>query len=404
MPLRRIFDLEESPVIAQGSEEASEMAQGTATAKRTRTPTRKPATRRPRQKPSPRQREEEKQNRARLKELAELYRPLHEAAEAELAKTASGKNLLREGRALGEELNKLYESGASRKAPVEEGQRVANERREEFLDRHQEQLLEAYAPHARLEPSVEAIAEVVQPEMASETLWVAETSLHRGMVLRPKPEHEMVLPVKPDPDELGTVGQGLGDPAPMPGPIHSCLGPDFPHKEEYLWSPPTGRALADANVNGTLVSWGEAYTGVGIPVGSGAQAWVSADFAVPAGFTEYALLVDYWFEFAENAFASYGVAVANLDVAIAVDKKDGTPPEKWAESISCLVCPFLAGDVAYHWGNERVEHMFKRATSDAADLRVWVGADGHGDVWAFMGGVKFSGGVGVKQICLTSTF
>ena len=327
--------------------------QVTATRKRQRTSTRKPATRRPRQQRSPKQREAEKQNLARVKELGELYRPLHEAAEAELAKSASGKKLLREGRALGKELNKLYENTASGKTPSEEGQRLADQRREEFLGRHQEQLLEAYAPHARLEPSVEAIAEVVEPEMASETLWVAETSLHRGMVLRPKPDHEMVLPVKPDPEELGTVGQGLGDPAPMPGPIHSCLGPDFPHKEEYVWSPPTGRALAQAEVNGSLVSWGEAYTGTGIPVSSGAQAWVTADFAVPGGFTEYALLVDYWFEFAENALAYFGVAVANLDVAIQVDEKDGTPPERWAESISCLVCPVFAGDHAYHWGNEK---------------------------------------------------
>ncbi len=68
--------------------------QVTATRKRQRTSTRKPATRRPRQQRSPKQREAEKQNLARVKELGELYRPLHEAAEAELAKSASGKKLL----------------------------------------------------------------------------------------------------------------------------------------------------------------------------------------------------------------------------------------------------------------------------------------------------------------------
>jgi hypothetical protein len=376
--------------------------QPTATARPPRRATRKPATRRPRQQPSPEAREAEKQNLARIEELAELYQPLHDAAQADLAKTPSGKKLLREARALSEELNESQKKSASRRTSRGEGQRLADERHEEFLDRHQEQLREAYAPHARLQPPVEAVAQLLYPDTPSETLWVAETSLHRGLDLRPKPDHEMVLRPGPDSEELGTVEQGLGDPAPMPGPLRSCVGPDYPHKQEYLWSPPTGSAIADANVNGSLVSWGEAYTFAGVPVATGAQPWISADFAAPEGPTEYAVLVDYNFEFASNAYAYLGVAVSNLDVAIQIDKMDGTPPERWAESICTLVCPVLAGDHSYHWGKEQVQHMFKRATSDATNLRVWVGADGHADVWAALGGAKFSGGVEVHEICLAS--
>jgi hypothetical protein len=121
------------------------------------------------------------------------------------------------------------------------------------------------------------------------------------------------------------------------------VGPDYPHKEEYLWSPPTGSAIADAEVNGSLVSWREAWGFAGVPVTTGAQPWIAADFAAPDGFTEYALLVDYSFEFASNALAYFGVAVSGLDVAIQVDKKDGTPAERWAESICTLVCPSLRG-------------------------------------------------------------
>ena len=58
--------------------------QPTATAKRPRTPTRKPATRKPRQPRSPKLREAEKQELARTTQLEDLYRPLREAAEAEL--------------------------------------------------------------------------------------------------------------------------------------------------------------------------------------------------------------------------------------------------------------------------------------------------------------------------------
>jgi hypothetical protein len=373
-----------------------------ATSKRTGTTTRKPETRTPRPKRSPKLREASEQNLVRVEELAGLYRPLQEAAEAELAKTASGKKLLRETRALGKELKKLQENIASVKTPHGEGQRLADRRREEFVDQHKEQLLEAYAPHARLQPSVEAIAELLQPEIASETLWVAETSLHRGMVLRPKPDHEMVLRPTPDPEGLGTVGQGLGDPAPMPGPFRSCLVPDYPWREDYGWAPPIGGALAQAELNGTCVSWGEAWGFFSIPVTAGANAWVGGDFAVPNGRTDYTLAVDYYFDFSQFAYALFGVAVSNLDVAILVDKKDGTPPEKYAESICCLVVPFAGGDYSFHWGFTKVEHWFRRATSDAANVRVLVGADGHGDVWAYSGAAKFSGSVEVRSICLTS--
>jgi hypothetical protein len=373
-----------------------------ASSKRTGTATRKSAARKPRPKRSPKLREAAEQNLARVEELADLYRPLQEAAEAELAKTASGKRLLRETRALGEELNELQENVASGKKPHGEGQRLAEQRRKEFLDGHQDQFLEAYAPHARLQPPVEAITQLLQPEMASETLWVAETSLHRGMVLRPKPDHEMVLRPKPDPEELGTIGQGLDDPAPMPGPFQSCLRPDYPWREDYGWAPPIGGALAQAELNGTCVSWGEAIGLYSIPVTAGANAWVGGDFAVPKGLTDYALAVDYYFDFYQFAFALFGVGVSNLDVAILVDKKDGTPMEKYAESVCCLVVPFAGGDHSYHWGNAKVEHFFRRATSDAANVRVLVGADGHGDVWAYSGGAKFSGSVEVRSICLTS--
>jgi hypothetical protein len=373
-----------------------------ATSKRTGTTARKRATRKPRPNCSPKLREASEQNLARVEELAGLYQPLQEAAEAELAKTASGKKLLREARALGEELNELQEKIASGETPDGEGQRLADARRQEFLDRHREQLPEAYAPHARLQPPVEAVAQVLQPEMPSETLWVAETSLHRGLVLRPKSDHEMVLRPKPDGEELGTVGQGLDDPAPMPGPFRSCLQPDYPWREDYGWAPPIGGALAQAELNGTCVSWGQATGLFSIPVTAGANAWVGGDFAVPKGLTDYAVAVDYYFDFYNFGWALFGVAVSNLDVAIVVDKKDGTPPEKYAESICCLSVPFVGGDYAYHWGSAKVEHWFRRATSDAAKVRVLVGSDGHGDVWAYSGGANFSGSVEVRSICLTS--
>jgi hypothetical protein len=117
-------------------------------------------------KPSPELREAVEQDLVRAEELDALYRPLREAGEAELAKTKSGRKLLEEIRAFGTELADLYQSIDSGKTPYEKGHRLARRRREEFTEKYQQQFLDAYAPHARLQPSVEAVAQILRPEMS----------------------------------------------------------------------------------------------------------------------------------------------------------------------------------------------------------------------------------------------
>ena len=111
---------------------------------------RKPATHKPRQ--SPELREAAEKHLARVEELDGRSRPLREAAEAELEKTASGRKLLKEAQALGDELNALYQDITSGKMGYEEGHRRARRRREEFSDRHGEHLLEVQARVAGLGP------------------------------------------------------------------------------------------------------------------------------------------------------------------------------------------------------------------------------------------------------------
>lgn len=362
-----------------------------ATSKRTGTTPRKPAARKPKPKRSPQLREAAEQNLARIEELDRLYQPLRKAGEAKLETTAAGRKLLEEARGLGTELNELYQEIHSGKTPSQEGQRLAQRRREEFRERHQERYLKAYAPNARLQPSVEAVAQLLRPEMGAQTAWVSETAFLQAMLLQPKPA----------PDDLATATQGLGDPAP-PQPFHSCLRPSYPRREEYVWAPVLGEASPAAELDGELFSWGWASSSWGIPQNAMAQAWIGGDFAVPDGITEYAVTVDYHFAFRLWGYAISGVAVSNLDVGVVIDKGDGTPVEKSPQSVSLLVVPFAGGDTSHHDGNVKIQLRFTRATSAAGTVRVMVGADGHCDAWALSGGASFSGTVFVREICLTS--
>jgi hypothetical protein len=68
------------------------------------------------------------------------------------------------------------------RAPV----RLARERHQQFSERYGGQLLDAQARHAHLQPSVEAVALILRPDMASQTTWTSETSFLRSMLLQPK--------------------------------------------------------------------------------------------------------------------------------------------------------------------------------------------------------------------------
>jgi hypothetical protein len=334
------------------------------------------------------------QNLARIEELAGLYQPLREAGDAELAKTASGRKLLKDTRALGSELSELYQSIESRQTPYEEGHRLAQRRQEEFRDKQQGQYLEAYVPHIRLQPSVEAVAQTLHPEIARHTVWKSEVDFLQAVLLQP------TLAAM----DLGTVAQGLGDPTP-PQPVHSCLRPPYGHREEqfYNMSVVGGTVEADANINGDLFLNVNLFAAASVAQSVGAEAWVGGSFPVPAGITSYTVTVDYDYNILMDGFAVFGVAVSNFNMAVLTDMGDGGPPEKSPQSISTLIVPFAGGDSAHHEGNVRVTLPLTRSTSDQGTVKVFVGAGAHCDVWAFLGGGWCFAWCTVNEICLNST-
>ena len=217
------------PCQSQGEQDArSELARlrgrasgGTGREPAARTPPSRPKTKAPaskkgkpikwREKSSPELRKAAEQATSRAEALQVLFRPLQEAGQSELQRTKSGRKL-RKGPRDSSGVGQLQERIVGGEIPFEEGRRLTRERNKAFRERTEDPLVDALAPHVRLQPSVEAVAQVLRPEMASRTTWVSETSFLRAMLLQPKRTFE----------DVGTVQQGLGDPPPPPV-VQSCV-------------------------------------------------------------------------------------------------------------------------------------------------------------------------------------
>jgi hypothetical protein len=335
---------------------------------------------------------------ARTEELAALYRPLLEAAEAEVSKTKSGRALLENARVLGAELGELYEAIASGKTPFEDGHRLARRRRNEFRERYEGRIFEAYAPHVRLQPSVEAIAQILAPELPLKTKWVAETAAPGSMLLTPKI----------DPDDLGTAGQGLDDPM-GPQPVRSCLGPPYPLQDEGTAYGLTAFALSGTLPNtGKLFADGNTWTTPLTPVAvATASAWVGQDFEVPAGIRDYKVTVDYDYHFFGTTIGPWGLGTVSTNLGVLIDKGDGDPPLRNTHNLHFATGSFWGGGFNPH-GSETVTDPIIRSGSSTqpepsnGTVRVWVGIDSHCVSIGIFTTSNFQSDVTVKSICVNS--
>ena len=353
-----------------------------------------PANRRPRGSPELRKAAEQAASRAEA--LEALFRPLQEAGQAELKKTKSGRKLLQESRAFAKKLGELHERIISGKISFSEGQRLVRERHEVFRARHMEGLTEAHAQYARLQPSVEAVVQVLRPDMAR-TTWISETSFLRAMLMRPKAP----------PDNVRTVLQGLGDP-PLPPALRSCSVAPYSRKEEYQLAPPLSvewrSAAAASPEKGLVTIAGNCVSTVFFHIQAHlASAFVGQDFPVPSGPTSYTLTITYDWHCWGFGAAALGVAIVNVDLAIAIDKRDGTPRETHAREVTLLTVPVIGGDSFSHSAsNAKVTIPFTRDGSNGT-VRIMVGADGHCMTAAVAGAANFGADVNVREICVEAT-
>lgn len=341
-------------------------------------------------------REAAEQDRSRAEALEALYRPAREAATAELEKKKSGRKLLEEAHTLGTELAELFEGTNSGEVSREEAGLLARERLEQFHKRYGDELVEAQSKHVDLQPSVRAVVEILRPETAGRTTWIAATSPRGSMLLQPKAT----------PDDVASVGQGLGEPPPPA--VQSCITAPYDLRDNYLIPALNslglpGESRADAT-RGVAFVTSACFAGAPIPVdATSASAFVGHDFAVPPGPTRYDATISYDWDGRGYGSVGIGLLIVNVDLAVVIDKRDGTR-ETHAREVSLLTIPFFGWDSFHHsTNNARITIPFSRDGSNGT-VRIMAGADAHCVALpGFLGaGGGFFAEAKVREICLSS--
>ncbi len=330
---------------------------------------------------------------ARYRELAELYRPIHEAAEATMASSPAGKKALKAAEDVAERLAEVARGIADGEIAVAEGLRATSELRKAFRERHGAAWLDARAANERLHPSTEAIARAIDADALRERqVWKAEIRPFEAILLTPKEA----------PTDVGTVQQGLGDPEPA-GPVRDCMGPAYVRHETNVNTQLFSFANASADPSGGIYAGATGVAVAGVGGGASSEGFVGGDVNVPAGHQAYEVVADVDFDYWASSYAIAGASGCGSEIVIRVDKGDGAPGEEQKTSLFWLVSPVLWGNGASGTGNRRLVMPFRRATSSAGQVRVMVGGASHAGAWAASAVASVTALLTVKGICINST-
>ena len=322
---------------------------------------------------------------SRAKALETLYRPVLEAGQAELQKTKSGSELLAGAQAFAKEFGEIT---SSRTIPRK---RDSLHNLNTFRQLHGEQLRATHAQLAKFQPSSAQIARILYPEIPV-TRWLFQKRAILGGTL---------LQAKATGQDVDTATQGLGDPPPL---VQSCITPPYDKQETHQ----TQMGISDfspggtATLDGNTMAAGDIQSNIFVPTGVYLEsAFVGHDFAVPPGPTQYTTTISYDWSCSGEAGVGGGVAIVNVDLAIVIDKRDGTR-ETYAREISLLTVPAFGGDSFSHQANDvTVTIPFTRDGLNGT-VTIWVGVDGQATAIGSSGLAGFSASAFVREICLTS--
>lgn len=329
----------------------------------------------------------------RYRDLADLYGPIHAAAEETLTASAAGKKTLKATEEVASQLAEITRRIAHGELSVAEGSRASDGLRRAFRERHGSAWLDARAANERLHPSAEAVARALDADaLRDRRVWSAEIRAFEAILLSEKPA----------PDDVGTVQQGLGDPPPAP-PVHSCMQPAYARHETNMTTQLFSFGYSSANPNGMVGASATGAAADGVGGGASSEGLVGGDVDVPAGHQGYEIVADVDFSYSASSWAVFGASGCGSEILIRIDKGDGSPGEEQKTSLFWLVSPVLWGNGAAGTGNRRLVMPFRRATSSAGQVRVMVGGASHAGAWAVAAIADVTMSLTVKNICVNST-
>ena len=319
---------------------------------------------------------------------------LCEAGDGELAKTASGRRQLKRRDALATELRDLHERVARGETSFYEGQRMSQDLRNGFRSKYRAEYLDAYARHVRLQPSVEAVADVLHPDIAAGTAWVSETAYLEALLLQPK---------HAPPDATSTKSQGIDDPT----AFRFCLFPPFPLTEQ---DPDvvgdTGGAgvkiMATAIPGGSIFVSATAYSELGIGDSEAAQALVGGKVDFPDGVSTYTVSIKFHFDWGTSSWAVFGAAACGADLLIRT-RQAVDPEEETTSPFSTSLSPVIWGKGASLSGDATLTLPFRRNASAAGSVRVMVGGSAHAEAYAVVASATAAADMSIHEICIQGT-
>jgi hypothetical protein len=329
----------------------------------------------------------------RARELDGIYQATREAADSELKKTASGQRLLKKRHALGSKLAELHKNLRAGEMTFAEAQRKSHALREQFRSDHQAEFELADAGLARLQPSLEAITEILQINDVSEPGgWVAEIIPMQAVLLTPAAS------------AVGVVHQGLGA-APALPPVHLCMAPPYARHATAEWSHLGAGTLATSTpATGQLFAQANGFADVVIPGGSAvAEASVGGNLAIPDGYRHCQIDVQFDFNASGMSWAVGGGAFCGASTRVSVDDHDGRTPVDTDRSLFHLVSVVTWGNGTNSSGNASMTVIHERSSAAAGQMSVMVGLGTQGAAWGFAGQGLATASVHVTEICVTLT-
>ncbi|HEX6714610.1 MAG TPA: hypothetical protein VF066_14545, partial [Thermoleophilaceae bacterium] len=264
----------------------------------------------------------------------ELRAPLWEAVAAELdgAKVKTKTPFSRRAAATGKRIQSArdaFNAGElTRARAIKSYERGLAELRNDFESRS----IDALWKHADLHPSTPELLVAWLGERIGDEPYMLLVDKYLGLVYQYEHTHYR-------PSDLGTIEQGLGDPAPLP--LGTCVSPPYSLNEDRL----NAQVISVDNIVRSRPFFGVVTVDVMGDLAGGASGYslVGADFTVPAGYTAITATATINWSFSASTFAIGGGATAGGALMLRVEDPVGTSAALASTPLFTTLAPVVWG-------------------------------------------------------------
>lgn len=330
-----------------------------------------------------------------LKAVNELRAPVWEAVAAELdavngrTKTPFSRRAAATGRRIQKARDAFHAGELTRARAIKSYERGFGELRDEF----ESHSIDALWKHAERHPSTPELLVAWLGRRIGDEPHLLRVDKYLGLLY--ERTHDRT-------GDIGTIEQGLGDPAPAPPPLGTCAAPPYQLNEDRL----NAQLISPGNLVRSRPFFGVVTVDVMGDLAGGASGYslVGADFAVPAGFTAIAATGTIDWSYYASTFAIAGGATAGGALMLRVEDPVGTTVALTSTSLFTSLSPVVWGNEARGSGISDLNASIATPDGQSRTIRVLVGIAGHAEcAAAFAAGATLVSGGTVTKICIRAT-